>query len=124
MDPAMTGGELFNWFARLRSGVDRPRIKELTEQLQLDPTRPYGAPSKGNRQKVGIIQAFMHDPEVLLLDEPTTGLDVVITLDGPVGPAIRVAASNGEVLRVSPASDELEDLFIKLYDESTEGRHA
>ena len=215
MDFAMTGRDLFNWFGRLRGGVDRRRVDDLAGLLQLDPTRSYGALSKGNRQKIGIVQAFMHDPEVLILDEPTTGLDpliqrqfldlvreaaargaavlfsshvlpeverlasrvaiikagrlvtsssvddlmdharhrlelrytdpvppdlfnnvpgiveqeidgktVVITLDGPVGPALRVAASQTGLVRVSPAGDELEDIFIKLYDGGAEAADA
>jgi ABC-2 type transport system ATP-binding protein len=199
----------------LRGGVDRKRIDDLVERLQLDPTRPYQTLSKGNRQKIGIVQAFMNDPDVLILDEPTAGLDplvqrqfldlvrqaegrgaavlfsshvlpeverlasrvaiiragrlvtsstvsdlldhvrhrlelrfaqpvprdlfqgvpgvigheidgntVVITLDGPVGPAMRAAASQPGLLRVSPAGDELEDLFLKLYEGGTQGPDA
>ena len=216
MDSAMTGRDLFRWFSRLRGGVEQNRIDQLVERLQLDPTRPFGALSKGNRQKIGVIQAFMHDPKVLILDEPTSGLDpliqreflslvreaadrgvavlfsshvlpevermasrvaiirsgrlvtlssvdelldrarhrlelrfadpvptelfrdvsgvvahevdgktVVITLDGPVGPAMQVASSRPGLLRVSPASDELEDLFVTLYGGApSEDQHA
>jgi beta-exotoxin I transport system ATP-binding protein len=215
MDPAMTGRDLFVWFGRLRGGVDHRRVDELVEGLQLDPTRPFGALSKGNRQKIGIVQALMHDPDVLILDEPTTGLDpliqrqflglvgdaaqrgaavlfsshvlpeverlatrvaiiragrlvtsstvdelldhsrhrlelrfaeavprglfrdvpgvvdeevdgktVVITLEGPMAPAMRVVASQPGLLRVGSASDDLEDLFIKLYDSGGDGPNA
>ena len=75
IDPAMTGEELFSWFGRLRGGVVRSRVRELVTRLNLDPARPFHALSKGNRQKVGLVQAFMSDPDVLILDEPTTGLD-------------------------------------------------
>lgn len=50
----------------------------LAERLQLDLTRPVKDLSKGNKQKLGLIQAFMHSPELLLLDEPTSGLDPLI----------------------------------------------
>ncbi len=78
VDPAMTGHDLFSWFGRLRGGVSRARLDELTNCLQLDAGRPFGSLSKGNRQKVGLVQAFMHDPDVLILDEPTSGLDPLV----------------------------------------------
>jgi ABC-2 type transport system ATP-binding protein len=55
--------------------VDRIAIVGLAERLGLDLGRPIGELSKGNRQKVGIVAAFMHDPALLVLDEPTSGLD-------------------------------------------------
>jgi len=207
MDPGMTGWDLFTWFARLRGGANRSRTKELIDRLHLDPTRPFSTLSKGNRQKIGLIQAFQHDPEVLVLDEPTTGLDpliqreflslireaaargaaiifsshilpeveraasrvaivragelvtistvdelldhtrhrlelrfadavppelfdgvpgvsaaeidgraAIITIDGPAGPAMRAAAARPGLLRVSPAGDDLEELFVRLYE--------
>lgn len=212
IDQSMSGRDLFRWFGRLRRGVDQKRVDELAERLNLDPTRPFGALSKGNRQKVGIVQAFMNNPDVLILDEPTTGLDpliqreflnltresaargaavffsshvlpeveriasrmaiiragrlvieatvdelldqarhrlelrfaglvphdlfsgvpgvveqevdgktVVLTLDGPAGPAMQVAAQGPGLLRVGSASDELEDLFVKLYTNPKDG---
>lgn len=191
---------------------ERPRLgwrdiwkSLLRYELDVEPL------SKGNRQKIGIVQAFMSDPDVLILDEPTSGLDplvqreflnlvreasargaailfsshvlpeverlasrvaiiragrlvllstveelsdqarhklelryagpvpqdlfagvpgvagqdvdgrtVVITLAGPVGPAMRVASTQPGLLRVSPANDELEDLFLRLYDGTPE----
>ena len=206
MDPGMTGMDLFSWFGQLRGGLDRNRVSQLIDRLQLDPTRPFGKLSKGNRQKIGIVQAFQHDPEVLVLDEPTTGLDpmiqreflglvgeaaangaavlfsshvlpeveriaarvaiirngklvtestvdalldqarhrlelrfaepvpvnlfdgvrgvaaaqidgrtAVITIDGPAGPAMKVAVDGPTLLRVSAAGDDLEELFLGLY---------
>ncbi len=206
VDPAMTGADLFAWFGRLRRQHDPHRVDELCQRLDLDPSRPFGTLSKGNRQKVGVVQAFSHDPDVLILDEPTTGLDplvqreflalleqaaergaavlfsshvlpevervaatvaiiragrlvtvstvddlldrarrrvelrfatpppagifdhvpgvaaadvdgrtAVLAIDGPVGPALRAATDAGTLLRVSPAGDDLEDLFVSLY---------
>lgn len=208
MDPAMTGAELFRWFGELRGGLNRGRVDELVQRLGLDPGRRFGNLSKGNRQKVGLVQAFQHDPDVLILDEPTTGLDplvqreflrlvreasqrgaavlfsshvlpeveriasrvaiiragrlvgsspveelldrarhrlelrfsdrvppnlfsgvpgvigaeldgrtAIVLVDGPVGPALKAASSRSSLLRVSSASDELEDLFVSLYEQ-------
>lgn len=208
MDPAMTGAELFRWFGELRGGLDLGRVEELVQRLGLDPGRRFGNLSKGNRQKVGLVQAFQHDPDVLILDEPTTGLDplvqreflrlvseasqrgaavlfsshvlpeveriasrvaiiragrlvssspveelldrarhrlelrfsdrvpptlfngvpgvigaeldgrtATVLVDGPVGPALKAASSRSSLLRVSSASDELEDLFVSLYEQ-------
>ncbi len=78
VDPAMTGEHLFAWYGRLRGSYDRDRVRGLTERLDLDPTRRFGTLSKGNRQKIGLVQAFQHDPDVLILDEPTTGLDPLV----------------------------------------------
>jgi len=211
MDPGMTGKDLFTWFGRIRGGVNRARVAELVQRLHLDSSRPFAALSKGNRQKIGIVQAFQHDPEVLILDEPTTGLDpliqrefldlireaagrgaailfsshvlpeveraasrvaiiragelvtastvddlldrtrhrlelrfarpvpgqlfdgvpgvvaaevdrrtAVITIDGPAGPAMEAAVAGPGLLRVSSASDDLEDLFVGLYESGRE----
>jgi ABC-2 type transport system ATP-binding protein len=67
--------QILDFYGGLRGGVAPTRIDALCEQMQLDQTRPYGELSKGNRQKVGVVQAVMHDPDVLILDEPTSGLD-------------------------------------------------
>ncbi len=77
VDPGMRASQLFAWFAGLR-GVSTQRADELSERLGLDPSRPFDTLSKGNRQKVGLVQAFLHDPEVIVLDEPSTGLDPVV----------------------------------------------
>lgn len=210
MDGGLTGWELLRWFGSLRGGVDRRRIDRLATRLHVDLDRKFADLSKGNRQKIGIVQALMHEPSVLILDEPTSGLDplmqrefldlvveakqrgaavffsshvlpevsrvadrvaiirlgelvslstvdklldkarhrlelrysspvdagrfrgvagvvavegagrnVVITVDGPVGPAMQLASSLDGLLRVSSAGDELEELFVSLYGEPT-----
>jgi len=77
--PGLTPRKLLRLLARLGNGneVDKQQ-EELAERLDLDLDRKMRALSKGNRQKVGIIYAFQHQPEVLILDEPTIGLDPLI----------------------------------------------
>jgi ABC-2 type transport system ATP-binding protein len=75
VDGRQTGRELLTYLGNLRGGVPETRIESLAERLDLDLGRRIKALSRGNRQKVGVIQAFMHEPELLILDEPTSGLD-------------------------------------------------
>jgi ABC-2 type transport system ATP-binding protein len=71
----MSGIDLLEAFGSFRGGVRRARIEELARRLDLDLTRKIRSLSHGNRQKVGLVQAFVHEPELLILDEPTQGLD-------------------------------------------------
>ncbi|PWT74859.1 MAG: ABC transporter ATP-binding protein [Chloroflexi bacterium] len=75
LDGGLTGGQILEYFANLRGGVDQTYLKSLVERLGLDPTRKFRQYSSGNKRKVVLIQAFMHRPPVLILDEPTNGLD-------------------------------------------------
>jgi ABC-2 type transport system ATP-binding protein len=75
VDGRQRAGEALAFLAGLRGGVPVARITALADRLDLDLTTPVKRLSKGNRQKVGLIQAFMHRPELLILDEPTSGLD-------------------------------------------------
>ena len=73
--PNFTGGEVIDLLGRLRGGLDAQRRAGLIERFELDPTVKARAYSKGNRQKVALIAALASDVELLLLDEPTAGLD-------------------------------------------------
>ena len=73
-----TGLELLTFLGTLRGGVTPARVRALAERLDLDLRAPIRKLSKGNRQKVGLIQAFMHEPDLLILDEPTSGLDPLL----------------------------------------------
>jgi ABC-2 type transport system ATP-binding protein len=73
--PNLTGGEVIDLLGRLRGGLDEDRRARLIETFALDPTKKTRTYSKGNRQKVALIAALSSDVELLLLDEPTAGLD-------------------------------------------------
>ena len=76
--PNLTGRDTLTYFANLRGGVDWSYVEELAERLDSDLSRKVGNLSTGNRQKVGVIQAFMNRPDVLIMDEPSSGLDPLI----------------------------------------------
>ena len=76
--PGVRAGYVVSFLAGLRGGIDPHRIRDLAGRLELDLGRKYADLSHGNKQKVGLVQAFMHDPDVLILDEPTLGLDPLI----------------------------------------------
>ncbi len=71
----MSGMEFLMFMTNMRRTKDLKRRDELIERFELDTTGKIKKMSKGMKQKVGIITAFMHDPEVYILDEPTSGLD-------------------------------------------------
>jgi ABC-2 type transport system ATP-binding protein len=73
--PDLSGGEVIDLLGRLRGGLNAERRDSLLQRFDLDPTKKTRAYSKGNRQKVALISALASDVELLLLDEPTAGLD-------------------------------------------------
>src|SRR5437879_3077229 len=75
LDPNLTGGQILEYFAHLRGGVDQAYLKQLIQRFELDTSRKFRQYSTGNKRKVVLIQAFMHRPRLLILDEPTNGLD-------------------------------------------------
>jgi ABC-2 type transport system ATP-binding protein len=74
----LTGGQTLEYFGNLRGGVDKAYRAQLVERFDLDPSRRYREYSKGNKQKVGLVAALQHRPELLMLDEPTAGLDPLV----------------------------------------------
>jgi ABC-2 type transport system ATP-binding protein len=78
MSGRRTAGQLLRYLSRLRGGAGDDGIGPLAERFGLDLDRPIRGLSKGNKQKVGVVQAFMHRPELLILDEPSSGLDPLL----------------------------------------------
>ena len=94
-----TGRELLTYLGDLRGGVPAQRIRQLASTWDLDLDKRIGNLSKGNRQKLGVIQAFMHRPPLLILDEPTSGLDPF--LQQQFVALVREAAGNGQTVFMS-----------------------
>jgi len=78
LEDRMTGEGLLKFFARLRGGEDLGYARELAERLGAELHRPMRRLSRGNKQKIGLVQAMFHRPPLLMLDEPTSGLDPLV----------------------------------------------
>jgi ABC-2 type transport system ATP-binding protein len=76
--PKLTGSAVLDFLAELSGGVDQRVRDELAERFAAQLDRPVRELSTGNRQKIGLIQAFMHEPELVILDEPIAGLDPLV----------------------------------------------
>jgi ABC-2 type transport system ATP-binding protein len=111
--PNLTGGEVIDLLGRLRGGLDSKRRADLLERFDLDPTKKGRAYSKGNRQKVALIAALASDVEMLLLDEPTAGLDPL--MEATFRDLITVESHNGRtVLLASHILSEVEALCDRV----------
>jgi len=99
MYPNLTGRDTLTYFANLRGGVDWSYVDELADRLDADLSKKVGDLSSGNRQKVGLIQAFMNRPEVLIMDEPSSGLDPLIQREFQV--MMRDVVSEGRTVFLS-----------------------
>jgi len=109
----MTAREQLDSLARLRGGVD-PRLREeLCDRFKVVLDRPIRHLSKGNRQKVGIVQAFMHRPELVVLDEPSSGLDPL--LQAELRTLLRETAGDGRTVFLSSHSlDEVQHIADRV----------
>ena len=111
--PTLTGGEVIDLLGRLRGTVDTKRRAELIELFQLDPRRRCRTYSKGNRQKVAIVAALASDVDLLILDEPTNGLDPV--MEAVFTGQIRAERDRGRtVLLSSHLLSEVEQLCDRI----------
>ena len=95
----VTGNEIFSYLAKLQQKDSHEYLNELMNRFEADPSKPIGELSKGNRQKIGIIQALMHQPDVLILDEPTSGLDPL--MQEVFYETIREASARGAAVFIS-----------------------
>jgi ABC-2 type transport system ATP-binding protein len=97
--PHLTARQLLSYLGRLRGGVPTQRVTEIAGRMECDLGQRCGTMSHGQRQKVGVIQALMHDPTVLILDEPTVTLDPL--MQRTVHGLIREARDRGAAVFVS-----------------------
>ena len=111
--PRLTGGQLLDHLAALRGGVDRRYRDALIERLGADVGRQIRELSTGNRQKLGLGQAFMHQPELLILDEPIAGLDPLVQQSFH-GLLAEVSAAGASVLLSSHTLSEVERVTHRL----------
>ncbi len=97
--PQLTAGQLCTYLGDLRGGISVERVRDLASRMECDLDQRCAAMSHGQRQKVGVIQAMMHDPDVLILDEPTATLDPL--MQRTVHDLIREARDRGAAIFVS-----------------------
>jgi ABC-2 type transport system ATP-binding protein len=103
----MTAAQHVAWFARARGGSDESLTASLVDRFSIEMGRPVRELSKGNRQKVGLLLAFMHRPDVLILDEPTAGLDPLMQVEFDA--LLRETAAAGRTVLLSSHSlDEVQ----------------
>lgn len=111
--PQLTGTETLDLLGNVSGAVDRAFREELVQRLGLDPSLRVRSYSKGNRQKIALVAAFMTRPDILLLDEPTAGLDPLMEAQFQV--LARDAASRGQTVFLSShLLDEVEDLCDRV----------
>lgn len=99
LDGRATGRELLRHLARISGPVAPHAIDDIADRLGVDLSRPVRTLSKGNKQKLGIVQAFMHTPRLLVLDEPTSGLDPLVQQEFLA--MVREARGNGQTVFLS-----------------------
>ncbi|MEU2035854.1 ABC transporter ATP-binding protein [Nocardia amamiensis] len=113
VDGRQTVRECLGFLGTLSGDVPQRRIDDLADRLGLDQSARIKSLSKGNRQKVGLVQAFMHSPELLILDEPTSGLDPL--LQQTFLELVTEAAANGQtVFMSSHIMDEVEAVAHRI----------
>ena len=111
--PQMTGTEILAHLGHLSGRVDADFREELIVRFRLDPSQRARSYSRGNRQKIALVAAFMTRPDVLLLDEPTAGLDPL--MEAEFQALVREAAARGQTVFLSShLLDEVEDVCHRV----------
>ncbi|MEI8081595.1 MAG: ABC transporter ATP-binding protein [Actinomycetes bacterium] len=111
--PQLTGRETLDLLGNVSGAVDAAFRAELIERLGADPSKRLRSYSKGNRQKIALVAAFMSRPDVLLLDEPTAGLDPL--MEEQFQEIARDAAARGQTIFLSShILDEVQDLCDRV----------
>jgi ABC-2 type transport system ATP-binding protein len=111
--PQLTGAEVLDLLGNVSGGVDVAFRAELLDRLDVDPSPRMRSFSKGNRQKIALVAAFMARPDVLLLDEPTAGLDPL--MEEQFQQLARDAAARGQTIFLSShILDEVQDLCDRV----------
>ena len=111
--PQLTGAETLELLGNLSGNVDTAFRDELCDRFELDPSRRIRSYSKGNRQKVSLVAAFMTRPDILLLDEPTVGLDPL--MEAQFQSLAREASGRGQTVFLSShLLDEVEDVCHRV----------
>lgn len=95
----LTAKDFLDYFGKLRKNFDEKKLKELLEIFEVPLDRKIKGYSRGMKQKLGIIQAFMHNPELVLMDEPTSGLDPL--LQGKFYDFLREEKKEGKTMFIS-----------------------
>ncbi len=111
--PSVTSRYILNLLMNLRGATDFTYIDELAKRLDLDLSRKFQELSHGNKQKVALVQALMHRPKLLILDEPTLGLDPIIQREFKVLMQDFVAAGNTVILS-SHVLSEVESICTRI----------
>ncbi|WP_044443963.1 ABC transporter ATP-binding protein [Agreia bicolorata] len=99
LESRITGRAMLNHFAEISGPVASGTINDLADRLHLELDRPVRTLSKGNKQKLGLVQAFMHRPPLLILDEPTSGLDPLVQQEFLA--MVREARNDGQTVFLS-----------------------
>jgi ABC-2 type transport system ATP-binding protein len=109
----LTGGEYLTYSASVRGRVSWRVVTALAERLECDLSRRIDTLSLGNRQKIAVIQGFMHEPELLIMDEPTSGLDPL--MQGEFERIVREVKAEGRTVFLSShILSEAEDLCDRV----------
>ncbi|MCK4636748.1 MAG: ABC transporter ATP-binding protein [Methanomicrobia archaeon] len=95
----LTAKDFLDYFGKLRKNFDEKKLKELLEIFDVPLKRKIKGYSRGMKQKLGIIQAFMHNPELIIMDEPTAGLDPL--LQGKFYDYLREEKKEGKTMFIS-----------------------